>query len=184
MLEVFAYGSLLWNPGFPHLAARRAELSGYRRALCRLSIRHRGTPEAPGVVAGIVADPAAHCIGLCYSVAAADEAATLRYLDEREGAGYDRVFAPVRLLDSDESRVALVYRPNPDHPTYAANLSFAELVELAARGRGESGTALDYIARLAERLQGLDAREGWLEDVLAAAQTRAEANASRRGSGE
>ncbi len=177
MLEVFAYGSLLWNPGFTHTAVRRAELGGYRRALRRLSVRHRGTPEAPGIVAGIVADPAAHCIGLCYSVAASEEAATLRYLDEREGAGYERVFAPVRLLDSNESRVALVYRPNPGHPTYAANLSLEQLVELAATGRGESGAALDYIARLAARLQELDVKEAWLEDVLAAARMRAGSSA-------
>jgi cation transport protein ChaC len=173
MLQVFAYGSLLWNPGFPHVARHRAELSGYRRALCRLSIRHRGTPEAPGIVAGIVADPAARCVGLCYSVAASDEEATLRYLDEREGAGYERVFAPVHLLESGESRVALVYRPNPDHPTYAANLSFDQLVELAATGRGESGAALDYIARLAEHLRELNVHEAWLNEVLLAARSRA-----------
>ena len=47
---VFGYGSLLWNPGFEPIEKMRADLPGYRRSFCMLSIHHRGTPEDPGLV--------------------------------------------------------------------------------------------------------------------------------------
>ena len=47
---VFGYGSLLWNPGFEPIEQMRADLPGYRRSFCMLSIHHRGTPEDPGLV--------------------------------------------------------------------------------------------------------------------------------------
>ncbi len=44
---VFGYGSLMWNPGFPHNEARPALLHGYHRRFCIWSHNYRGTPECP-----------------------------------------------------------------------------------------------------------------------------------------
>jgi cation transport protein ChaC len=49
---VFGYGSLLWNPGFEPAEQVRADLPGYLRSFCMLSIHHRGTPQDPGLVLG------------------------------------------------------------------------------------------------------------------------------------
>src|SRR5579885_3263075 len=81
-LWVFGYGSLMWQPGFPHLERVPARLIGLHRALCVYSFVHRGTPEKPGLVLGL--DRGGACRGIAYRVAAPERDATLSYLRERE----------------------------------------------------------------------------------------------------
>src|SRR5256885_846210 len=64
---LFAYGSLMWDPGFPFEEARPALLRGYRRSFCLYSHRYRGTPEKPGLVLGL--DTGGMCRGIAYRVA-------------------------------------------------------------------------------------------------------------------
>ncbi|MEQ8805085.1 MAG: gamma-glutamylcyclotransferase, partial [Rhodospirillales bacterium] len=46
---VFAYGSLMWNPGFAFTDRQSAELDGFHRAFCIYSHHYRGTPARPGL---------------------------------------------------------------------------------------------------------------------------------------
>lgn len=50
---VFAYGSLMWKPGFEFEEASPALLRGYHRAFCIASTHYRGNPEVPGLVLGL-----------------------------------------------------------------------------------------------------------------------------------
>src|SRR5438552_12225970 len=97
-LWVFGYGSLMWRPGFAYEEAQHARLVGYRRCFCIYSVHHRGTPERPGMVLGL--DRGGACEGIAYRVAAANVAATTRYLREREQINgvYRDVLVPVRLI--------------------------------------------------------------------------------------
>ena len=61
---VFAYGSLMWNPGFDYLERRPALLHGYHRAFCIYSNYYRGTDEQLGVVLGL--DRGGACRGLAF----------------------------------------------------------------------------------------------------------------------
>ena len=70
--RLFAYGSLMWDPGFPVAEMTPARLEGYARSFCLLSVVYRGTVEAPGLVLGLDAHPGAHCIGLALRVAEPD----------------------------------------------------------------------------------------------------------------
>ena len=51
---IFAFGSLIWNPGFDHAEERLATIHGWRRSFCIGWIRiYRGTPERPGIMLGL-----------------------------------------------------------------------------------------------------------------------------------
>ena len=43
---VFAYGSLMWSPGFEYESVLPAIIYGYHRRFCVFSHVYRGTPEA------------------------------------------------------------------------------------------------------------------------------------------
>ena len=83
---IFAYGSLMWDPGFPYEEARPAVLKGYHRALCLYSTRYRGTPEKPGLVLGL--DRGGACRGIGYRVAALAIEVRVNVLRERATEGF------------------------------------------------------------------------------------------------
>ncbi len=84
---VFGYGSLMWNPGFPHVEVRPATLRGYHRAFCLYSEHYRGTPERRGLVLGL--DRGGSCVGRAFRVAADEADAAMDYLIKREMFGHD-----------------------------------------------------------------------------------------------
>ena len=84
---VFGYGSLMWNPGFPHVEVRPATLRGYHRAFCLYSEHYRGTPERRGLVLGL--DRGGSCVGRAFRIAAGEADAAMDYLIKREMFGHD-----------------------------------------------------------------------------------------------
>jgi cation transport protein ChaC len=166
MTWVFGYGSLMWRPGFSYQERRQATLRGYSRAFCRLSFRHRGTPEAPGMVVGLA--PGGSCHGIAYRVAEQERRAVLAYLDDREGAGYRRRRLPIAFGNGNgRRRESWVYLPEPGHPSYAPDLPEARIAELIATGVGESGAARDYLRELLQELGRLGVDDPRLRGILA-----------------
>ena len=103
-LWVFAYGSLIWDPGFPFEEARPALLRGYHRAFCLYSTRYRGTPERPGLVLGL--DRGGACRGVAFRVPGRHAAEVLRYLDD-QAARFAEAFACDLRSYREGTRVAL-----------------------------------------------------------------------------
>ncbi|WP_280514458.1 gamma-glutamylcyclotransferase [Chthonobacter albigriseus] len=151
---VFGYGSLMWNPGFPHLRSLQGLLRGAHRSLCVYSYVHRGTPERPGLVFGL--DRGGSCRGLAFEVAPADRDAVIAYLREREQVTsvYIEAVRPVRLL-TGETVEALTYMVDRSHPQYAGRLDHAEQVRLVRNGVGRSGANPDYVRSTAAHLREL-----------------------------
>src|SRR5918999_497695 len=121
---VFAYGSLIWRPGFAHLERVPARLVGAHRALCVFSHVHRGTPERPGLVLGL--DQGGACRGVAYRVAARLLEDTIAYLRAREQvtAVYRELVRGIALDGKPERRVdALCYAVDRGHPQYAGRLT-------------------------------------------------------------
>jgi glutathione-specific gamma-glutamylcyclotransferase len=153
---VFAYGSLLWRPGFEYVERRPATLRGYRRRFCMTSIHYRGTPERPGLVLALDEDEAGECRGLAYRVNGPGAAATLAYLRERElvSYAYREVHHPV-LLDDGASVEALCYVTDRAHPQYCGGLSLEEQAAVIAVAVGPNGPNVEYLVKTVEMLTSL-----------------------------
>ena len=159
-LWIFAYGSLIWRPGFEHVERVPARVVGLHRSLCVYSFVHRGTPERPGLVLGL--DFGGACRGIAYRVAASARAATLAYLREREQATavYRETVrlawlagAPERLVD------AVCYVVDRGHPQYAGRLTYEQQLHLVRQGHGRSGNNRDYVIETVSALEALKIRD-------------------------
>ncbi len=169
-LWVFGYGSLMWRPGFRHVERMPALLRGAHRALCVFSVRHRGTPEAPGLVLGL--DHGGSCHGIAFRVAAEDVAETHAYLTEREQMNmvYREVLRPI-LLEDGRAVAALAYVVDRRHRQYARGLDHAELLAHIRQGHGQSGACRDYVLNTLAALAELGIEDhalSWLGAALSA----------------
>ncbi len=179
-LWVFAYGSLIWRPGFDFEEVRPARLWGWHRALCVYSWHHRGTVETPGIVLGL--DRGGSCRGVVYRVAAARRATVLAYLEEREQISplehipspiYRQIFRPIRFEDAEGRRAetpgpaALTYVVDRGHPQYTGPLDDEAILALIRAGRGVSGANPDYVLSTVDHLDRLGMRDATLERIAA-----------------
>jgi cation transport protein ChaC len=164
-LWVFAYGSLMWNPGFPVAQSVSALLRGWHRRFCIYSHMHRGTPERPGAVLGLAHGGA--CRGHALRVAAADVPDVLDYLWQREMAY--RVYIPrlVRLATADGPIQALAFTADPVHDQYCGGLDMAGTAALIRQGTGQSGRNIDYLTSLIDHLAEIGIHDRGLEQLLA-----------------
>ena len=168
---VFGYGSLMWRPGFPHLAAEPALIHGHHRALCIFSHIYRGTPEKPGLVMGL--DHGGSCHGMAFRVDPASWEATVAYLREREQvmSVYIEVTRPVRLLRQGHRAVlALTYLVDTAHPQYAGDLSEMDTLRLVRQGSGQTGSCRDYVLATRDHLTAIGIHDARLEKLAAALQ--------------
>ncbi len=152
-LWVFAYGSLMWRPGFDYAERVRGRLDGFLRSFCMTSIHYRGTEENPGLVLALDPEPTAACEGILYR--ATDAVETLAYLREREliSYAYEETWQSADLEDGRTVR-AVTYIMNRTHAQYCGRLPLAEQADIIARSVGTMGPNRDYlystVAHLAE----------------------------------
>ncbi|MBK1658004.1 gamma-glutamylcyclotransferase [Paracraurococcus ruber] len=165
-LYVFAYGSLIWRPGFAHASAHPALLRGFHRRFCLWSRFYRGSPETPGLVLGL--DRGGACRGIAFRVPGAEAAAVLAYLDERENIGgevvYTRRRLPVRLLDGDRMVMAVAYVVDRRAAQYCRPAA-EEAARAIARGIGRAGPNRDYLLNTLAHLQAMGVRDAGLDRI-------------------
>ena len=163
-LWVFAYGSLMWNPGFDYAESAPATLYGYHRAFCIYSRIYRGTAERPGLVLGL--DRGGACRGLAYRVPAPAAAVVFGYLERRERSRGEYVprKCPVRL--DDRRPRALCYIANRAHRDYAHGLGLDRMAALIRRGTGRHGRNIDYLASTLAHLEALGVHDPRLTQLL------------------
>jgi len=164
-LWVFAYGSLMWRPDFPHVEVVAARLWGYHRALCILSNHYRGTNERPGLVLGL--DRGGSCLGRAFWVAPADVEDARQRLIAREmiGGVYRPCDLPVR-LDDGRTVSAWAFVADRDHDQYYRTTDLAAQVALVRQGVGCAGTSRDYLAETVVHLTDLGIADSALHRLL------------------
>jgi cation transport protein ChaC len=161
---IFAYGSLIWNPGFDHVEQRLATIRGWRRSFCIGWIRiYRGTPERPGIMLGL--DRGGSCRGVVFRLPAATARENLEIAFRREH--------PIRwntphmrwmtaLTPAGPVR-ALVVVTGPSHPLFLPGLGEDVVVEALATATGERGSMAEYLLSTVEHLEtrGIHDRYLW-----------------------
>ncbi|HEV2302284.1 MAG TPA: gamma-glutamylcyclotransferase [Stellaceae bacterium] len=141
---VFAYGSLMWDPGIPHAEAAPALVHGWHRSFCVYSYDYRGTRARPGLVLGL--DRGGACRGLALRLSPADAAASLALLWEREMTDLVYDLRPVRARIGGNEAASLAFVVRRDHPDYAGRLSAQQAARLIAGAAGSRGACRDYLA--------------------------------------
>ena len=173
---VFAYGSLMWNPGFPHLEVRRARVYGYHRRFCIYSHVYRGTPERPGLVLGL--DRGGSCEGLAFRVPAGEAVETMDYLYERELI--TEVYIPrwVKVATPDGRVAAASFVVDRAHEQYTGELALDATAELIRHGVGISGPGIEYLRNTVHHMEAHGLATGDLKRILQMIERRP---ARRRG---
>lgn len=152
-VPVFAYGSLIWNPGFAVSARRRAITKGWHRQFT-IPLRHfRGSPDNPGLMLALASGGS--CEGLILEIEPGTEAQSLRAILRRELVAHE-LAANARWIEVETAQgvqEALTFYADP----VDLDLEFLSLAEQAhrlAHACGPAGSGSEYLLRTA---QGLDA---------------------------
>jgi cation transport protein ChaC len=155
---IFAYGSLMWNPGMPFAERRRALLHGYHRSFCLYSRDYRGTPERPGLVLGL--DRGGSCHGIVYRLPPESQGSALDLVWAREMAGDVYRMRRVDVATPQGPVSAYAFAVNRACSDYAGRLSLDEAARIIAHAAGGRGTGRDYLANTVRHLEELGIADG------------------------
>ncbi|UIN20025.1 gamma-glutamylcyclotransferase [Herbaspirillum frisingense] len=148
---LFGYGSIIFKADFPYLERRPAHIRGWARRFWQGSHDHRGTPEAPGRVATLIAQEGAVCAGMAYLITPE----VFAHLDHREKNGYLRLATPM-FFDDGQQTEGLIYIAAEDNQAFAGPASESDIARQIAHAVGPSGRNSEYLLKLAQALRELE----------------------------
>jgi len=160
----FAYGSLMWDPGFEPVEVRPARLYGWHRQFCVWSRRYRGTFDAPGLVLGL--DRGGSCIGRALRIAKADRARVFGYLEEREMPEEIYSCRKLRAVTPRGPVSAYAFVVNRDNFLYAGRLAPETIAGHIACCAGQRGPNLAYLENTVRHLDELGIGDGPMHRLL------------------
>jgi glutathione-specific gamma-glutamylcyclotransferase len=163
----FAYGSLIWNPGFQPVQALPARLTGWQRRFCMSSIHYRGTAEAPGLVLALDRAEGARCDGLALCPAPSEAAEVAARIRAREliSDAYLEVTLPVTLADGRAVQ-AITYVIDRQGGQFCDHC-VEDQAAIIARAAGIAGPNRDYLFNTAAHLHALGIADPHLDDLAA-----------------
>ena len=152
-LWVFAYGSLMWDPAFRFDEVRIAHLSRHERRFCLKSELGRGTPEKPGLMAGL--DDGQGCDGLAFRIPHELVEEETRIIWQREMLlhAYAPVFFTATTALGEIETLAFVV----DHTanSYVPDLTLQQTARYMATGKGMFGSNQEYLENMAKQFEVL-----------------------------
>lgn len=187
-LIIFGYGSLCWKPDAIMQSYEKfpCTVRGWTRMFVQKSSDHRGTPQAPGLVATLceietlrhlpgfdshtLADTT---LGMAYVIPESDTTQVLNDLDFREKGGYIRRVIHVERLDGGASDIkALLYTGTVDNPNFwwgddGQGFDFDHAARIIANAVGPSGPNVDYLRNLSIFLESMGHHDPHVSALLA-----------------
>jgi cation transport protein ChaC len=171
-LWIFAYGSLIWKPGFDSVDSRRATVFGWHRSFSLRIERGRGSPDQPGLM--MMLSRGGRCDGVIYRVCDKDrrdqiEKALRREVSHRDSLSTFR-WLPVR-TDSGETIKALTFWVGGKSPRIVPRpMPLGEVAPVLARACGHRGSCAEYLFNTVVHLAefGIRDRNLWqLQELVA-----------------
>ncbi|MEB3305759.1 MAG: gamma-glutamylcyclotransferase [Cyanobacteriota bacterium] len=164
---IFAYGSLIFRPGFSYIERRRAFVRGWSRRFWQGSPDHRGVPDAPGCVVTLLPDPNGHCGGCAFQIDPAQAGGILETIDTREQAGFTRQRLALLPAPGEQPFAqGITWVAGPDNPHFLGPLPEPAIAEIIATRTGPSGPNHDYALQLFHALRELDIVDGHVESIV------------------
>ncbi len=174
-LWVYAYGSLMWDPGIVFDEVRVAQLPGYQRRFTFKSPLGRGSYELPALMLALEPEPSAPaasapspqqcCTGLVFRVPAelAEQESTLLWRREMIRGVYSPTLLPMTTPQGDVQ--ALVFASNPAHGDYTGEAPLEQTAAVIGTAVGPRGTNREYLAQLAAQLQTLQIADEYIAQL-------------------
>jgi cation transport protein ChaC len=167
---VFAYGSLMWNPGFDVSASQDAVAYGWHRAFSLRIERLRATSDAPGLMLAL--RPGGSCTGLILKLPCATKKQDLRTLLARE-IRYSEVCDMVRWITvrtATGTRRALTFWASTKQSQLTEKIPLDDAALLISQACGPAGSCAEYLHRTVSDLvdRNIHDRNLWqLQEMVA-----------------
>lgn len=162
-LYVFAYGSLIWKPGFDFAARHRATAPGWHRQFCIEIDGWRGTPETPGLMLAIVSGGS--CTGVALEAPEAEAQAALEAMVRRETpyAEFSDMVRWISIRTEAGPARALVFWAGPTGERIRRGLPPARAAKMIAHACGHAGSSTEYLHNTVAALEahGIRDRNLW-----------------------
>jgi cation transport protein ChaC len=173
-LWLFAYGSLIWNPGHEFVEQVRGTTLGWHRSFCLTLTRWRGTREVPALMMAL--DRGGSCTGIVYRLPAGDRLKQVEMLLRRETDGIPatNVARWISVNTKHGPIRALAFVASRSGPAYAGPQPHDVAAHVIARAAGHWGSAAAYLQRTVEKLDehGIRDRNLWELQRLVANEIR------------
>ncbi|MGZ9032412.1 MAG: gamma-glutamylcyclotransferase [Burkholderiaceae bacterium] len=167
---IFAFGSLLWKPGFAHVEELPGRLVGWHRSFCFSQKRFRGTPDCPGLMLSL--DRGGECRGLLLRFNEESLERELHSLFRREMTLKPLNHAPrwVRVRTPQGNVTAFTFVSNRLSPSYVRKLPPERVADVLAVACGHAGSGAAYLYETVTRLRaiGIEDRGLWQLQSLVA----------------
>lgn len=164
-LWVFAYGSLMWDPGIRFAEVRRAYVPGYaRRFILKDIYGARGTSKMPGLMAAL--DTGTGCDALLFRIARddIDEETEVLWRREQIGPAYKPVF--VEAFIGEQPISALTFVADHDAELIDTSLTRRRQLHFLATGKGFAGSSMDYMRNIQVKFVERGIRDREIDGLL------------------
>lgn len=166
VLQLFAYGSLIWRPEFAVQSQQVARVHGHHRALRMQSRLYRGNDTQPGLVLALI--PGGSCDGMLLRVAPEQAQQVLRQVWDREmiTSTYTPRWLLCRTRGGAPLGPALAFTLPRHSPSLVQPPQEAELLRVLRHARGRYGSTLDYVRNTVLSLRAHGIHDNTLERYL------------------